>query len=61
MTVFSTVTNVGVMVYCEDKGEDKEDGAKEEEWEMKLKDFHLECSYSCCAALGSHILILLCG
>lgn len=26
MTVFSTVTNV--VVYCEDKGEDNEDGAK---------------------------------
>lgn len=36
-------------------------GPKEEEREMKLKDFCVKCSYSCCAALGSHVLILLCG
>lgn len=29
--------------------------------EMKLKDSHEKCSYSCCGALGSHVLILLCG
>lgn len=36
-------------------------GSKQEEMEMKLKDFHLKCSYGCSAALGSHIFILLCG
>lgn len=61
MTVFSTATNVGVMVYGEDKGGDNEDGAKEDRREMKLKDFCLECSCSCCTALGSHVLILFCG
>lgn len=39
----------------------KKMGPKEEEREMKLKDFHVKCSYSCCAALGSHVLVLLCG
>lgn len=39
----------------------KKMGPKEEEREMKLKDFHVKCSHSCCAALGSQVLILLCG
>lgn len=49
------------MVNCEDKEADKEEGAKEEERDIKLKDFHLQCNYSCCAALRSHVLTLLCG
>jgi len=61
MTVFSTVTNVSVIVYYENKGGVKKDGAAEEEREMQLKDFHLECNYSCRAALGSHVFIQLCG
>lgn len=42
VNIFNTMTSAEVMIYCEGKIRDKEDGRV-----MKLNYFHLQCSYSC--------------